>query len=266
MNLVQSIIPLATKVNNITLIQAFARSGGTAVNRLISAHDDVISLSEIHSRTPCPTRLNTIHSQSKEWYGVEISPGNFESECRSIISHCDKHNKNLCIRDWSFGSYVPLKYNNHSPPQELVTAADLDKITKFTPLGIVRHPIDVWLSMKESAKTFHDTTLSHYLKFCQSLIAQGCEIIKYEDLCLHNSPKINELRTIVGIDPSVPIPSLITRNVTGDIDYPRFSRGVNELVLSKLPRRPSNFSEIEQIRNHTAAPEICRIFNYDFDA
>ena len=105
-----------------------------------------------------------------------------------------------------------------------------------------------------------------YFEFRQSLIEQGCKILKYEDLCLPDSSCIAELRAIIGADLSMPVPSLLdVRNVTGDIDNPVTSRGGREPALMKLARRPITQAEMETVDRDTKASEICRLLNYEMN-
>lgn len=249
-------------MTNNLIILGFARSGMTILDRLISSDDRLICLSEINTRYICPTEPNTPHNQIKKWYNFTIKKTTTIEEIKDALKYCEKNNKNLIIRDWSFGSFVPLKYNNFNPPKTLVTLDDIEKYfpNKFKTICMVRNPIDVWLSMRDSVKTFHDKNLNYLFQFIEDIKKRNLDIIKYEDFCKDPIKVLETIYTKVNI----PIKNNLelSNKVIGDINFPTASRGVALDKVTNLKRRKISKEEIEFMKDKTKAPEICKILGY----
>ena len=61
----------------IIVMLAYARSGGTLLNRCISSLPGTLVLSEINVEAFCPSSCNTIKEQAKKWYDIELKSDGF---------------------------------------------------------------------------------------------------------------------------------------------------------------------------------------------
>jgi hypothetical protein len=102
-------------------------------------------------------------------------------------------------------------------------------------VGLVRNPIDVWLSMHRSSKTFHDKTLIYYRQFVEDLLRRNVPIIKYEDLT--NNPKEIVYRLYKALDMMPPETLDLSENVIGDINFADPERTFEKNMISKNVRR-----------------------------
>lgn len=244
-----------------TLIVAnYARTGGTLLNRILAADDRLVCLSEINSRFTCPTEPNTAHTQVRQWYQMDISGSTPLQQIVAVHKQCDEQNKNLVIRDWSFASFVPLKYNNHNAPGTLNTIDGLQKHFPLEAIGLVRNPIDVWLSMYHSSKTFHDRSLTYYRQFVEDLLRRDIPVIKYEDLTTDPRKVIGQLYT--KIDTIPPATILLSDHVTGDINFSDQRRTLNKNAVTQPTRRQCTQDEKRFIREETECLKILDLLNY----
>lgn len=247
----------------IIVLVGYARSGVTVLNRCLSGDDRLICLSEINSRFTCPTLPNTPSEQLHKWYNVKINRSSTLSEIEAVSDFASSSDKTLIIRDWSFASFVPLEYNNFQPTKSLNTLHDITAHFHTKNVGsfaFVRNPIDIWLSMNNSVKSFHDMRLAFLKEFVLEIINKKIPIFKYEDLCLNTHRTLDDMYNIIG--KKVPSKIHLSRNVIGDTNYPKSSRGANSDRINLLPRREITNEEKRFLKNETQAKEILELLAY----
>jgi hypothetical protein len=175
------------------ILHHMARSGGTIISRCLSSMDNIALLSEIHPfGYQSQQSLNPL-MQAHEWFNLltqsdidhvmKKHPYPFVDAIRLIKKRCDERGLSLVIRDWSHIDFTGWPHNP-SPSYELTTAKVLSKKFRIINTASVRHPIDQWLSFKESqswAKTEFslEQFLHGYQKFAER--AQKIGFIRYED-------------------------------------------------------------------------------------
>lgn len=244
------------------IIVGYARSGVTVLNRCLAGDDRLICLSEINTRVTCPTQPNKPFEQIKDWYGLNIKNGAILDEIGEILNYSNNTGKSLILRDWSFGSFVEFRHNNFKPTGTLNTIDDIRNRfpDQFEVVAITRNPIDIWLSMRYSEKTFYDKELKHLLSFVEDILERQIPIIRYEDFC--SSPKkiLDEIYKIIGIEPPEEI--LLSMNVIGDINYPSSSRGAALGKVIPLPRREMPNEDSIFLNEHTYAKKISNLLGY----
>ena len=249
----------------IVIMLSYARSGGTLLNRCISSLPNTLVLSEINIEALCPNSCSTIKDQAKRWYGLELKSEGFIENINEIYVYCISKNLTLVIRDWTFGSFVPSRYNKFKPSKSLATLDAISKSFSIISFAFVRNSIDIWLSLNASSRTFYDKNLEFLYEFTKSLMNKKIRIFKYEDFC--NNP-VQEMKTIcgyIGINYSDLFLNYADfKNVTGDIDLPDHSRGIKRGKIGLLPRRESFDLFFNEINSKTKANEINQILKYDF--
>lgn len=246
----------------VILLFAFARSGGTLLNRYLAGDTSLVCLSEINSRYTCPTEPNTVSEQLRKWYSIEISRVDILTDINSALEKCVRSGRNLVIRDWSFGSFVPLRYNGFIKSGKLNTYYDLTALpnVRVVPVALMRHPFDVWLSMASSEKPFHDRKLEFYFSFCNEVVVNRIPRLTYEDLCHSPACFLANLYERVGLEfESVP---LLSDRVTGDINFPRSSRGVLLDHAQQLYRRGYKADDLIFYKNETRGRQIESMLGY----
>jgi hypothetical protein len=250
-------------MNKVVVIVGFARCGVTLINRYLASDKRLVCLAEINSRHVCPTEPNTVRDQLSDWYDVSIESGSTIEELESALKFCESSDKTLVVRDWSFGSFVPLKYNDFNPSQKFNTLDDIG-ISLGAKLGvfaIVRNPIDVWLSMNNSVKTFHDKKLEGYNDFVDDVLHRKIPIFKYEDFCKNKDQVFREIYEIVG--KKMPTNLTLSSNVIGDINYPTSSRGARENNVCMLERRDYSEEDLLFMKNNTCINSILKKLSYE---
>ena len=252
------------KVKPIILMLCYARSGGTLLNRCFSCLPQTTVFSEINPEAICPTKIPTLIDQSKYWYNLDINKSSFIDEIEQIKKFCDENKNHLIIRDWTFGSFVPLKYNLFKPSSTLALSNILEKskIIKKE-FAFVRNAKDVWLSMYASNKPFHDRKLNYLYKFVNTIKKKNIKIFKYEDFCANPTSEMKNICQYLEIPYS---PLFLNYNLsskaTGDIDSLSPSRGIKIGRIALLPRRDVPKEIIEEIEKNTRANQINEMLDY----
>ncbi len=248
----------------IIVMLSYARSGGTLLNRCMGSIPNTLVLSEINTEAICPNSCRTIKEQAKKWYNINLKSKTFLANIKELYKYCNSHNKTLLIRDWTFGSYVPSQYNNFQPTKSLATLKILSKNFPVISFAFVRDPIDVWLSLQDSPRTFYDKNLEFLHELSKSLIENKIKIFKYEDFC---KEPIKEMKKICR-HTKIKYNKLFLdynnfTNVTGDIDLPDASRGIKQGKITLLPRRKTFKKFSKYINSETKAKEIKKLLNYN---
>lgn len=243
-------------MDKIVVIVGFARCGVTLVNRYIASDKQLVCLAEINSRYICPTEPNTVRGQLDEWYGISVKEGSTIEELKSALESCNSSGKTLLVRDWSFGSFVPLKYNDFKPIKTFNTIDDIETQldVEVDVVAIVRNPIDVWLSMNNSVKTFHDKKFEGYKSFVDEILQREIPLFKYEDFCKNKDQVLAGIYKIIGKD--MPSNLTLSSNVIGDINYPSSSRGASENNACIMERRSFSEEELSFMKEQTHINDI----------
>lgn len=244
------------------IIVGYARSGVTVLNRCLAGDDRLICLSEINTRVICPTQPNKPHEQVKGWYGLDIKNRSILDEVGEILNYSNNTGKSIILRDWSFGSFVEFRHNNFKPTGTLSTIDDIiEKFPdKFEVVAMVRNPVDIWLSMRYSEKTFYDKELKYLLRFVEDILERQIPIIKYEDFC--SSPKkiLDDIYEIIDIE--APKEIFLSMNVIGDINYPSSSRGATLYDVMPMARREISNEDSIFLNEHTYVKKISTLLGY----
>ncbi len=176
----------------IYILHHMARSGGTIISRCLGSMNDIVLLSEIHPYGYQKQLINPL-AQAHEWFNllqpedvarIKAHPNFSFVDAIEIIKHrCDEQGLILVIRDWSHIDFTGWPHNS-KPAYKLTTAKTLANRFTIIKTATVRHPIDQWLSFKESQSWTGtefplDSYLHGYRKFAEIASAIGYE--RYED-------------------------------------------------------------------------------------
>lgn len=249
--------------NPIRIMLSYARSGGTLLNRCLAVLPDVVMLSEINAEAICPNSCNTINLQAKKWYGIDIKEREFVKAIGKIYNHCVLNGKSLIIRDWSFGSFVPSRYNHFKPSKTLYSLSLLSKNFPVKAFAFVRDPVDVWLSMHYSKRTFYDTHLDYLFEFINQLYQSKIKVFYYEDFCRKPNQEMQKICDYCGLkfDREFLDKYRYNFNVCGDTDSQEPSRGVGQGKIKLLPRMSASSDLMAYVENNTKKDEIINLLH-----
>jgi hypothetical protein len=220
---------------HIPVVYAFARSGGTLVNRCLGSIPGNIILSEVNPyRSVIP-----VEKQAKDWFSL-IS----DVECELLLEQSYAHKihyletaaklsgKNLVIRDW-----VTVNFLDDVLGNGLLLASNLLEqelyLTHYgftiCPLVVSRHSADVYDSIVRTFSQFKALSIKDfgiaYLKYAEAV--SHSLIFHYEDICQQPEFFIEKICKVLNINYS---PFFLQTffdftACTGDTRLPQESRG-----------------------------------------
>lgn len=247
----------------IVVMLAYARSGGTLLNRCLASLPNTFVLSEVNVEALCPNSCSTIKEQAKKWYGLELKSEGFIENISEIYEYCNAHGLTLIVRDWTFGSFVPSRYNNFKPSRSLTTLDSISKSFPIIPFAFVRNAVDIWLSLKASPRTFYDKNLEFLYGLVKCLLDKKVKIFKYEDFCNSPTQEMKKICDYIGVNYSDAFLNYADfKNVTGDTDLPGDSRGIKKGEIGFLPRRESFKLFSDEINSNTRVEKINKLLGY----
>lgn len=258
-----------SKPNNIgqkpiVLMMSYARTGGTVLNRCLASLPKTMMFSEVSVEAICPSSCSTLKEQAKKWYGLDLKSEDFMKNLNELYAYCNENDLRLIIRDWTFGSFVPSRYNNFKPSKTLATFKAMTEAFPVVPFALVRNAVDIWLSMEASPRTFYDKDLTYLYELSSCLKKNKITTYKYEDFCENPSKTIESICKLTGLEYSDSFNNFNSyKKVTGDIDLPEFSRRIENKNIEPVPRRESFNKYSEIIASETKAREINKIFGYN---
>lgn len=247
------------------LMICFSRSGGTLLSRILGSDENIILISEINSKigvTPDHKAVSpelALKMQMEKWHGVSLRGETFNDAFNDLLEYCDRHAKQLVLRDWTFIDFYPSCWNNYTPSYRFTTLEKIENIVPIKKMVLVRDAIDVYLSMSVSLNEFSN----HYLKYILYVHEKSMPLLKYEDLV--NDPKysLSKLNHEIGKFFSGNIHDYYkNESVTGDSQLGKQSRGVRSKSIALFPRKYISKNLRKKINSNKKLHAANQILNY----
>lgn len=248
----------------IIVILNFARSGGTILAQLLNTFDGAWVLSEINPQagaTPANDAVKpelAIAQQAADWYGVRLKKGGFLESISDLANTAESQGKVLVIRDWSYQNFRKTKQNNYQPSYQLELLEGLRNKFDLQIFAFVRDGIDVFLSVGGDVRQFG----RDYSAYVQSLIAEGIEILKYEELVSKPQEFKSKISKLTGVEWEINFNTYRASPATGNLQLGKVSRGIRRKKLELLPRKRVSRLIIREIENCDALMKANQILGY----
>lgn len=255
--------------SELVIVLAYARSGGTLLNKCLASNPNNVVLSEVNPLgggwgQRKENSFTTPGEQAYHWYGIRLLNSGFLESIIELNEICQQNGKNLIIRDWSFVNFSPHALNEYEPPNKFLTY-ELLKDCQPKVIGYVRNSVDVWLSRGRKNLTSFAT---EYDCFIKTLFSTTTSIYKYEDLTREPVEFINKLHLAcnLGSYQLNETQALAQSNVNGDTQLGKQSRAYNLNKIKSLPRRSINKKEIKELILNGKLLSLNRLMGYsNFD-
>lgn len=249
----------------IIVILNFARSGGTILAQLLNTFDGAWVLSEINPQAGVAPANDAvvkpelaIAQQATDWYGVRLKKGGFLESIKELANTAESQGKALVIRDWSYQNFRKTRQNNYQPSYRLELLEELRNNFDLQIFAFVRDGIDVFLSMGGDVRQFG----KDYSAYVQSLVAEGIEILKYEELVSRPQEFESRIVQLTGIKWEINFNTYGTSPATGNVQLGKVSRGIRKTRLELLPRKRISRLIIREIENCDLLMKANRILGY----
>ncbi|MBC6443980.1 MAG: hypothetical protein GDA50_00900, partial [Alphaproteobacteria bacterium GM202ARS2] len=189
----------------ITLFYAYARSGGTLLNRILAAMPDNVVMSEVlptnHTgATIYGVQSGSVWHQALYWYDIRLKNKDYIAAILELADICQRSGRHLIIREWCTGCYfwyqdAFLPGHNIPLPHKLFTLNHLPQ-DRTRPFALVRHGADSWKSLTPNDSQWCDETARYaqsYLAYAQDLHKSQMPIYHYAELCRRPYPFVQKL-------------------------------------------------------------------------
>ena len=253
---------------SIILMICFPRSGGTVLNQCLGSLPDVIILSEVNplggGTDGSEESLNTIKAQSKQWYGIDLK-SNENNFVKSTIEleRLIGSNSKLIIRDWTYINYFPDVKNNFEPPKQLLSYEVLKDETNVIPFALIRDTIDVWISCKLRWNFDISYFAEAYLEYIVNILNNNLKIFKYEEFTKAPTEVMKKICRYTELKYDQIYKEYYKfKNINGDIQFGKTSRGIRIRKIRPLPRRRISVDEIKAINNNKNIIEANKLLGY----
>jgi len=250
----------------IRILSNLARAGGTLVSKCVGSMENIVLLSEIH---PLGTRKYNPLEQAAGWYNL-LSPGEinnrhvgFVEAIQLIEQHCSEKHKTLIIRDWAHLDFIGVPFLQN-PGYRLQLTEVLSQSFDIIQYGLVRHPIDQWLSTSRLAfihgRLDIDAFLTGYRYFAEQCITTG--FMRYEDFTREPVPQMQALCIHLRIDFDEQFITQWSKNrhVTGDMS--NTSKGALAAEITSLPRRPVDKTLLDRFLDNPDYQRAIKLLGY----
>lgn len=234
----------------VSVMIAFARSGGTVLNQCLGSLPDVVIMSEVNPLgggwgKKQEYSLTSVQEQAKYWYQIELGSKGFVDSVLELEQICTENNKHLILRDWTFSNFMPHRVNDNNPPNKLLTLEVLRGKCHLIPFVFVRDAIDVWISRGTPPV---NEFFKRYLQYIEAI--HDLPAFKYETFSRQPGFVINEICNLTGITYSESWHNYRDfRTIHGDIQSSQISRGVRQGKIQPLPRKRVPRERIQEVNN-----------------
>ena len=234
----------------VSVMIAFARSGGTVLNQCLGSLPDVVIMSEVNPLgggwgKKQEYSLTSVQEQAKHWYQIELGSKGFVDSVLELEQICTENNKHLILRDWTFSNFMPHSVNDFNPPNKLLTLEALRGKCHLIPFVFVRDAIDVWISRGTPPV---DEFFKRYRRYIEAI--DDLPIFKYETFCRQPEEIINGICDLTGIKYSKAWSDFQEfETVHGDIQSSQVSRGVRQGKIQPMPRKRVPRERIQEVNN-----------------
>jgi hypothetical protein len=226
---------------SIVLITNYSRSGGTILSKCLASLENTVLISEVN-----PGGYFSVKDQAKKWYSIELKYDTYFDAVMELYEVCNKTNKRLIIRDWTFIDFTPHTLNNYQPIGKFSNMELLNKKVNIQPIAFIRDAIDIWISRWMPPDFF-----PYYKNYTQELIINNIPLFKYEDFCEDQEVILKAICNKADLDFSDNYKNYLRYdNVTGDNMTSVISRGKRSEIISPLKRRKIPNSVIKELNKN----------------
>jgi hypothetical protein len=242
-----------------------ARSGGTLVCRCLGSMNGVVVLSEIH---PLAVHLMNPVAQARVWFGLlsveDCARGtiSFADAIELIARRCDVRGKHLVIREWSHWDYIGVPFVP-GPRYRSLLVDMLRERFGVRSTALVRHPVDMWLNLRELSLVHSALTLDVYLegyrRFAELCTRTG--FMRYEDFVRAPQDQLASLcRSLeLDFDPGFAERWLDYEHYTG---HKGGARGSRVREIRPLPSREMELRLLDDFERNSNYGEILGLLGY----
>ncbi|MBC6443976.1 MAG: hypothetical protein GDA50_00880 [Alphaproteobacteria bacterium GM202ARS2] len=167
----------------ITLFYAYARSGGTLLNRILAAMPDNVVLSEVYDSLPdseeplaykgigatmpgVQSGQGSVWHQALYWYNIRLKHKDYLSALLELADICERSGRHLIVREWCAGHYLGWNHRSRHPRRNynLFAFRKLPQ-EKTRAFALVRHGADTFKSLESQQLRWDDWSADYATRY-----------------------------------------------------------------------------------------------------
>jgi hypothetical protein len=258
-------------IARVSVLYAFARSGGTLVNRCLGSMSSNLVLSEINPHAS----VISIEQQACEWLRliteaelIHFSQLSYLEKIHGLLKITTQNNSHLIIRDWTTVNFL----DKVVPGEYLTPSQLLEQEIYLSRYGIdqqaivlTRRAADVYESLNRSFDQFKQLSIEEfgtaYLAYAKAVCHYP--IVHYESVCQQPDTEVLNICKLLGVNYDPLFLSNFSQftRCTGDTMLQQPSRGMQLNVIKPLKSHQDSafYLAASRDRNCQQADEL---FNY----
>ena len=191
----------------ITLFYAYARSGGTLLNRILAAMGDNVVLSEVLPANQGGSAAQGVESggvwhQALYWYDIRLKNKEYIPALLELDDLCQRSGRHLIVREWCTRFYynIPSSGDKTQRPHRLFALNHLKEQAR--PFALVRHGSDTFKSEHPDSDVWLNEAIEYakaYLVYAQDIHTSRMPIYDYAELCAHPYEFVKKLCSYLDI-------------------------------------------------------------------
>ena len=184
------------------VMECYARSGGTLLNKCLGALPGTVVLSEVNPLgggwgALGADSITTVREQAALWYGIDIATDDFYDGIVQLDSICESSGRHLVVRDWCYVNFASHEYNHGNPTKRFLTIEGLRGKIDMQVFAFVRDAIDIWISRGcPDVKQF----FGEYWGYIEKLTELNVPVFKYEDFCNNPMSTLRDICECTGLE------------------------------------------------------------------
>lgn len=248
---------------------AFARSGGTLLNRCIGCIPGNLVLSEVNPHAS----VISIEQQAQDWLHLltaeqfaDFSQKNYGNKIAHLATLAREKGCHLVLRDWVTANFLS---NVVSGELNLVPSLVLEQNfylshygLEASPIVITRRAADIYESLVRTFEYLKDLSVEEfsvrYLEYAK--LVSGYPIFHYEQLCQEPEAIVSKICSVLDINYDTSFIHNFSQftHCTGDNSQPRPSRGSQLSMITSLKSNSdaSSYVAASQNENCQKADEL----------
>ena len=230
----------------IPIVYAFARSGGTLLNRCLGCIPGNIVLSEVNPHAA----LVPIEIQARDWFNllsysecIEFRQKTYPDKITLLAEAARQQDRHLIIRDWTTINFLKRASNDiYAPTMVLEQELYLSHHGLLCrPLVLARRSSDVYESIIRTFKHLKNLSVKEfgtcYLAYAQAV--SNYPVFHYESFCREPEKQLNKMCEVLGVN-------YCDRFVT---EFSKFTRCTGDNTLSQRSRG-AGLEKITPLKSH----------------
>ncbi len=185
---------------------AYARSGGTLLNRCLASISENFVLSEVNPHAS----VTPIEIQARDWLRLvsqenyfEFANQNYVGKIQYLVEKIRENNNFLIVRDWVTLNFLPGVIPPYTPSMILESSLYFERHgMEINPIVFVRRSAEVYESITRTFNRFKKLSVQEFGYFYLAYAKAVCSypIFHYDQFCQNPESELKRICTTLGVN------------------------------------------------------------------